>query len=77
MPARRIVELLGEGEMGAAYLADVLPKRHAHCSAQGDDRCSVVKQEALRKLFVTYAKRTSKVVDARVLQTLDAGIDQR
>jgi hypothetical protein len=70
----RIIELLAEGETGAAYLVDELPK---------GTRCvlrvmtaALVKQGALRKAFAGYAKSTSKVASASLLQTLDAGIDR-
>jgi serine/threonine protein kinase len=70
----RIVELLGEGETGAAYLVGVLPeKKRCVLKAMAAE---LVKQDALRRLFEGYAKSTSKVASANVLQTLDAGIDR-
>jgi serine/threonine protein kinase len=70
----RIVELLGEGEMGAAYLVGVLPDTN-RCVLKAM-AASLVKQDALRRLFEGYAKSTSKVASTNVLQTLDAGIDR-
>ena len=70
----RIVELLAEGEMGTAYLADVLPKG-TRCVLKTMG-AALVKPDAMHKVFVSYAKSTSRVTNANVLQTLDAGIDR-
>jgi serine/threonine-protein kinase len=71
----RIVELLGDGEMGTTYLVDVLP-RGRRCVLKAMV-AGLVKQDAIRKTFATQAKSTSRVTSAHVLQTLDAGIDRR
>jgi hypothetical protein len=72
--AFRIVELLGEGEMGAAYLADEI-STGVRCALKALD-AGLVKHEAIRKRFVAEAKATSRVASAHVLQTRDAGIDR-
>jgi serine/threonine-protein kinase len=69
----RVVELLGEGEMGATYAVDPLA---------GGARCALkvmvialAKGDAWRARFATEAKGTAGVASASLLQTLDAGID--
>jgi serine/threonine protein kinase len=71
----RIAELLGEGEMGAAYLVDELPSG-TRCVLKVM-HASLVRQPELRARFVADAKATSKVASSsHVLQTRDAGIDR-
>ncbi|HEX8792179.1 MAG TPA: serine/threonine-protein kinase [Polyangiaceae bacterium] len=69
----RVVELLGQGEMGATYAVDPLG---------GSARCALkvmspalARGQAWRARFATEAMRTSTVASTHVLQTLDAGID--
>ena len=69
----RIVELLAKGEMGEAYLAEVLPKG-TRCVLK-TMAAALVEPDAMRKLFESCAKSTSRVGSVNVLQTLDAGID--
>jgi serine/threonine protein kinase len=70
----RVVELLGHGEMGTAYLVETLPAG-TRCVLKTMD-ASVLKHDSVRKTFVTLAKSTSRVTSAHVLQTIDAGIDR-
>jgi hypothetical protein len=70
----RIIELLAEGEMGAAYVVEISPAG-TRCVLKAM-AASLVRQAALRKLFSGYAKATSKLVSANILQTKDAGIDR-
>jgi serine/threonine protein kinase len=69
----RVVEVLGEGEMGATYAVDPVG---------GGVRCALkvmaaalAENGAWRARFATEAKSTSSIASANLLQTLDAGID--
>jgi serine/threonine protein kinase len=68
----RIVEILGGGEMGAAYVVGAPPTRRVLKVMEP----ALVKQDALRKRFVAEAKATAGVASAHILKTLDAGIDR-
>src|SRR5579859_3809754 len=69
----RIAEVLGEGEMGAAYLVDELPSG-TRCVLKVMD-AFLVRQPELRARFVGDAKATSRIASPHVLQTRDAGIE--
>jgi serine/threonine-protein kinase len=70
----RIAELLADGDMGAAYLADALPTG-ARCVLKVLDPI-LVKHEAIRRRFVGEARATSRVDSEYLLQTRGAGIDR-
>jgi serine/threonine protein kinase len=70
----RIAELLGEGEMGVAYVVDELPSG-TRCVLKVMD-AFLVRQPELRERFAADAKATSRVASPHVLQTRDAGIDR-
>jgi len=69
----RVVELLGEGEMGATYAVDPLAVG-PRCALKVM-HASLARDGGWRARFEADAKSTSRVKSAHVLQTLDAGID--
>jgi serine/threonine-protein kinase len=71
--AFRVVELLGDGEMGATYAVDTVVGG-APCALKVMD-AALARSDAWRTRFAKDAKGTSSVASVHVLQTIDAGID--
>jgi hypothetical protein len=69
----RIIDVLGEGEMGTAYVAEALPEKR-RCALKVMDGV-LLNRDALRARFVAEAKSTSQIASPHLLQTRDAGID--
>jgi serine/threonine protein kinase len=70
----RIVDVLGKGQMGTAYVVETSPDS-TRCALKVMDAV-LVKRDALRERFAAEARSTSKVASAHLLHTRDAGIDE-
>jgi serine/threonine-protein kinase len=71
--AFRVVELLGEGEMGATYAVDPVGGG-ARCALKVMN-AALAGNDSWRARFASEAKSTSSIESPYLLQTLDAGID--